>query len=64
MGGPDFDGLIPGPDNYDEKSDHIEIPHGRSNMGTDALTEGRRSILRSELWKLIRVARIARPVAI
>ena len=64
MSDPDCDGLILDPDNYEDKINHIEIPHGGSKKIPEALTEADQAILRSELWKLMRAARIARPGAI
>ena len=58
---PDCDGLILDPDNYGDKINHIEIPHVGCKWMPEALTGDDRSILRSELWKLMWVARIARP---
>ena len=64
MSDSDFEDIISDPDKYADKINQIGIPHGGANRGTDALTEAEQSILRSELWGLIRIARIARPGAI
>ena len=60
----DFEGLISDSNNCAGKINQIEIPHGRTNRWTDALTEAERAISRSELGKLRRIARIARQGAI
>ena len=60
----DFEGLILDSDNYEDKIDQIEIAHERENQRNGSLTEASQSILRSELWKLMRIARTARPGAI
>ena len=60
---PDCEGIILAPCNYGDKINHIEMPHGRERRA-ESLTEGDQSILRPELWKLIRVARISRKGAI
>ena len=63
-GDPDFEGLILDTDNYEDKINHIGIPHGRSKNAAEALPEVEQATLQSELWKLMRIARTARPGAI
>ena len=60
----DFEGLILDTGDYGDKINRVEIPHERANLRNAALTEAELSILRSELWKLIWISRIARPGAI
>ena len=64
MGNAEFGCAIPDSDNYEDEINHIEIPHGRTRRGNDALTGEEQTITRSGLGKLMRVARIARPGAI
>ena len=56
--------VILGPNNYEDKKNHIETPHARSKGNDDFLTEEEQSITRSELGKLMWLTRIARPDAI
>ena len=51
-------------DNYEGEINHIEISHARTRQRNEALTEEDQTISRSELGKLMWVARIARPGAI
>ena len=60
----DFKGIILDSNNYEDKINHIEISHARSKQKDDFLTEEEQSIMRSELGKLMWLARIARPDAI
>ena len=60
----DFEGIIAGARNYEDKNNQIETPNGRTKQRTDALTDGEEAILRSELWGLMRISWIARPGAI
>ena len=60
----DFEGIILDPDNYEGEINHIEIPHERTRHRNEAITEEEHAILRSELGKLMWVARIPRPGAI
>ena len=64
VGDPDLDGLISEANNYEDKINHIEIPHGRSNPMAEDWSGDEQSILRSELCKFIRISRTARPGAI
>ena len=50
--------------NYEGKINHIEISQARSKQKGDFLTEEEQSAMRSELGKLMWLARIARPDAI
>ena len=61
---PDFKGVVLDSNNYEDKVNHIEISHARSKQKDDFLTEAEQSIMRSELGKLMWIARIARPDAI
>ena len=49
---------------YEDEINHIEISHERTRAPKEPLAEADQSILRSELAKLMRIARIARPGAI
>ena len=60
----DSEGIILDSDNYEGGINHVEIPHERAKRRNESLTEAGETILRSELWKLMRIARIARPGAI
>ena len=60
----DFDGIFLDSNGYGEQVNHIEIPHGRMMAIGEILTENEQAISRSELWKLLWIARIARPGAI
>ena len=60
----DFEGISPDADNYARKINQIEIPHKRADRRYEALTEEEQSILRSELGKFMRVARVERLGAI
>ena len=64
VGDSDFECLISGSDNYEDKINQVEIPHERTKKRTDALTEEEQAILRSELWGIMRISRIARSGAI
>ena len=48
----------------DDEIIHIEISHARTRTPEEPLAEAEQAILRSELEKLMRIARIARPGAI
>ena len=61
---PDFKGVILDSNNYEDKISQIEIFHAGSKEKDDFLTEEEQSIMRSELGKLMWLARIARPDAI
>ena len=61
---PDFKGVILDSNNYEDEINRIEIPHRRSKQKDDFLTEEEQSVMRSELGKLMWLARIARPDAI
>ena len=50
--------------NYEAKINHIAISHQRTRAPYGPLAEGKQTISRSELGKLMRIARIARPEAI
>ena len=60
----EFGGIILDLNKYEGKSNHIEIAHERTRQPNEPLTEDGQAILRSELGKLMWVARIARPGAI
>ena len=45
----------------DDEIIHIEISHARTRTPEEPLAEAEHAILRSELGKLMRIARIARP---
>ena len=62
--GSNSDGVIRDSDNYDGGINHIEISHERTRRRNDALTEEQQTIARSELAKLMRIARIVRPGSI
>ena len=64
MGDSDFEYIILEPDNYEDKINHIEIPHERERQRNGALTEEEQTILRSELCELMWIARITRQAAI
>ena len=49
---------------YEGKINHIEIPHERMMGPGEILTENEQTALRSELGKLMWIARIAPPGAI
>ena len=49
---------------YEGEVNRIEIPHGRMMEPGEILTENEQTTLRSELGKLMWIARIARPGAI
>ena len=61
---PDFKAVISDSSNYEDKINRIEIPQARSKQKDDFLTEEEQSVMRSELGKLMWLARIARPGAI
>ena len=61
---PDFKGVILDSNNYEGKINHIEISQDRSKQKDDFLTDEEQSAMRSELGKLMWLARIARPDAI
>ena len=48
-------------DKYENKINHIEIPHARTRTPKEPLAEAEQSDSRSELGKLMWIARIARP---
>ena len=60
----DCDVLVLDSNDYEDKINHIEFPHGRTRHRNGALTGEGQSISRSALGKLMRIARIARPGAI
>ena len=60
----DSEGIIREPGNYADKINHIEIPHERTRQPCETLTEASHAISRSELCKLMWIARITRPGAI
>ena len=60
----DFDGSVLNPYDYEENINHIEIPHERTRHRNGALAKEEKAIARSELWKLMLIARIARHGAI
>ena len=60
----DFEGLVLDSNDYEDKINHIEIPHERTRQRNGALTEECQAISRSVLGELMRIARIARPEAI
>ena len=64
VGDGEFGGIALGSVNYERGINHIGIPHGRTRAPKEPLTEDAQSISRSELGKLMRVARIARAGAI
>ena len=64
MGARDSAGVILDPNNYEGGINHIEIPHERKRHRNEAITEEDHSIFRSELGKLMWIARIGRPGAI
>ena len=53
----DFEGVGLDSNNYVGRINHIEIPHERSRQRNDALKEAEQTISRSELGKLMRIAR-------
>ena len=59
----DFDGIVLDSNGYGDKINHIELSHARMMAIGEILTENEQTVSRSELWKLMRVARIARPGA-
>ena len=62
---PDSEGLILGlPNYYEDKTNHIRMPNGRSKPITKASAEDDQALLRSGLWKLMWIARLGRPGAI
>ena len=64
LSGPDFGGLILGPNNYGDKINNIGIPHERSKQTTETLAVDEQPILRSGFSELMRISRIARTGAI
>ena len=60
----DSEGIILDSNNYEDEIDHIGIPHERARGRNEAITEEDHAISRSELGKLMGVARIERPGAI
>ena len=64
--GADSECVILDSDNYEGEINHIEILRERTNHRNESLMEEEeeQSAWRSELWKLMWVARIASPVAI
>ena len=64
VSGSDSEGVILDSDNYEDKINHIEISHETTRQRNDALADAAQTISRSELWKLMWIARIARPGAI
>ena len=64
VGDSDCDVIILDPHNYEDKINYIEIPHELTKRENEALTEAGKTNMRSELGKLMWIARIARPGAI
>ena len=64
MNNGEFGGVALGANNYEGGINHIEISHERTRAPGEPSTEDEQTILRSELGKLMRIARIARPGAI
>ena len=60
----EFGGIALGSGNYEDKINHIGIPHERTRVPKEPLAEEDQTISRSELGKLMMIARIARPGAI
>ena len=60
----EFGGIIPDSDNYEDEINHIGISRERARQPNEPLTEDEHAALRSELWKLMRIARLARQAAI
>ena len=60
----DFSGVVSDSNKYEGRINHIEISHERTRTPEEPLTEAEQSTSRSELWKLMRSARIARPGAV
>ena len=60
----DFEGVVLDSNGYGGKISHIEISHERMANPDEILTENEQAALRSELGKLMWIARIARPDAI
>ena len=58
------DGIILDADKYDGEINNIGISHGRTRAPEEPSAEADQSILRSELGKLMWIARLARPGAI
>ena len=57
----DSNGIVAGSNKYGDEVNPIEIPHFRTRAPNGPLAESDQANLRSELGKLIRIARIARP---
>ena len=60
----EFGGIALESGNYEGEINHIGISYERTRAPKEPLTEDEQTILRSDLGKLMRVARIARPGAI
>ena len=60
----DSDGAISDSDKYEDEINHIGISNARTRAPNEPLTGAGQAILRSELGKLMWIARIARPGAI
>ena len=60
----EFGGIALDSNNYEGGIDHIEISHERTRTPNEPSAEEEQTILRSELGKLMWVARAARPGAI
>ena len=60
----EFNGVTLDSNNYEGEINHIGISHKRTRTPNEPLTEDEQTISRSELGKLIRIARIARHGAI
>ena len=60
----DFDGVVLDSNKYENKISQIEIPRDRMITPNELLKEAEQTILRSDLGKLMRIARSARPNAI
>ena len=61
---PDFEGVAVDSTNYEDKISQIKIPRARGKEKDDFSTEKEQSMVRSELGKLMWLARNARPDAI
>ena len=60
----DFEGEALCSNKYENKINRIEIPRDRMITPNELLTEAEQTMLRSEMGKLMRIARISRPDAI
>ena len=60
----DLDRVASGSGKYEGEVNHIEIPHARTRAPKEPLGAAGKTTSRSEIGKLMRIARIARPGAI